>query len=273
MAQQAEQITADKLDRRLPVENPADELGHLALVINNVLDRLECSFEQLRRFTSDASHELRTPLAAIRSVGEVGLQRSQTVADYQDTIGSMLEEVTRLTRLVESLLTMSRADAGQLQLHITSFSLMDLVREVSSLIEVLVEERKQSLVVSGDKDVMVKGDRLLLRQAVINILHNAVKYSPGGGAISIWTGLSPHGRAVIRVVDSGPGISIEHRAKVFDRFYRVDAGRTREAGGAGLGLSIASWAVQAQGGQIQIEDSVEGAVFSIEVPTAVPLSS
>lgn len=266
MAQQAEQITADKLHRRLPIENPTDELGHLARVFNNVLDRLELSFEHLRRFTSNASHELRTPLASIRSVGEVGLQKARSAGDYQETIGSMLEEVARLTRLVESLLTISRADAGQLHINVTNFCLMDLVKEVAALLQVLIEERKQSLVISGDERVMADGDRLLLRQAVINILHNAVKYSPAGGAISVWSGLSPAGRAVIRVTDSGPGIAAEHRDRVFDRFYRVDSGRTREAGGTGLGLSIANWAVEAQGGAIHIEDSLEGAAFSIELP-------
>lgn len=265
MARQAEQITAENLDQRLPVQNPDDELGHLARVINNVLDRLERSFEQLRRFTSDASHELRTPLAAIRSVGEVGLQKARSAADYQDAIGSMLEEVTRLTGLVESLLTMSRADAGQHQLNMSSFSLMELMRESANLIEVLAEERSQALNVRGDSDVFVSGDRLLLRQAVINILHNAVKYSPAGGTISVWGGLSAEGHPVIKVTDSGPGIPVEHREKVFDRFYRVDAGRTREAGGAGLGLAIANWAVQVQGGRIRIEDSADGAVFAIEL--------
>jgi heavy metal sensor kinase len=266
MAQRAEQITALNLDQRLPVQNPADELGHLARVINNVLNRLEHSFQQLRRFTSDASHELRTPLAAIRSVGEVGLQKSRTAADYQDTIGSMLEEVTRLTRLVESLLTMSRADAGQLEVNITQFPLMGLVKEVASLIEVLAQERSQTLEVSGEENLTVRADRLLLRQAVINILHNAVKYSPVGGRISVWSGVSSGDRAIIRVSDSGPGIPTEHRERVFDRFYRVDMGRAREAGGAGLGLSIASWAVAAQGGAIHIDDSSQGAVLRIELP-------
>lgn len=276
MALRAEQITAERLDQRLPVMNPADELGHLAGVINTVLDRLEQSFEQLRRFTSDASHELRTPLAAIRSVGEVALQNSHLPDDSKDTIGSMLEEVTRLTSLVDSLLTISRADAGEIKLNLTAFSLNELVKEVAGVIAILAEERQQQLIVSGDEeDVMVHGDALLLRQAVMNVLHNAVKYSPHGGSITVWTGVSRERgtRAVIRIADSGPGIAPEHRARVFDRFYRVDAGRTREAGGAGLGLSIADWAVRVQGGQIRIEESAEGAVFLIAIPVLLSSSS
>ncbi len=142
-------------------------------------------FERLQRFTSDASHELRTPLAAIRSVGEVGLQKSRSAADYQDTIGSMLEEVNRLTRLVENLLAISRADAGQLQLGFTVLFPLDVVKEVATVLDVLVEEKALQLVLSGDEHVLVKGDRLLFRQAVTNVLHNAVKYTPAGGRISV----------------------------------------------------------------------------------------
>lgn len=267
MAQRAEQITAERLDQRLPVENPDDELGYLARVINNLLDRLALSFEQLRRFTSDASHELRTPLAAIRSVGEVGLQKNRIPADYEDTIGSMLEEVTRLTRLVESLLTISRADAGELALQLTVFSPVELVREVVGIIEVLASEREQTVIISGTSTASIRGDRLLLRQALINVLHNAVKYSPAGGRIAISIGSRGSERVLIRVTDSGPGIPLEHREKIFGRFYRVDSGRARDTGGVGLGLSIASWAVHAQGGQIRVEDSDEGAAFVLELPT------
>jgi heavy metal sensor kinase len=267
MACRAEQITVEQLHQRLPVANPQDELGHLAIVINTVLDRLERSFEQLRRFTSDASHELRTPLAAIRSVGEVGLQRGRTAADYQDTIGSMLEEVNRLTRLVESLLNISRADAGQIQPSLAVFCLSDLVQEVTSLIEVLAEEKHQILSVSLDWEVEVKGDRMLLRQALVNVLHNAVKYSPPGGTISVHISNTPE-RAEIRISDNGPGIPMEQREKVFDRFYRVDLARARDTGGAGLGLSIAQWAAQAQGGGITIESGDEGTTFCIYVPLA-----
>jgi heavy metal sensor kinase len=265
MALRAEQITAEHLHQRLPVENPEDELGHLARVINSVFDRLEQSFEQLRRFTSDASHELRTPLAAIRSVGEVGLQKNKIPADYEDTIGSMLEEVTRLTRLVESLLTMSRADAGELVLQLTVFSPMELVREVVGVIEVLADERDQKLVISGNSELSIRGDRLLLRQALINVLHNAVKYSPVGGNILIWIGSRDGNQVVLKVTDSGPGIASEHRQKIFDRFYRVDSGRARDTGGVGLGLSIARWALQVQGGNIRVEDCDEGSTFVLEL--------
>lgn len=272
MAQRAQHITAARLDHRLPIDNSHDELGHLASAFNIVLDRLQQSFDQLRRFTADASHELRTPLAAIRSVGEVGLQNSRSADAYRDTIGSMLEEVGRLTDLVEALLTISGAEAGQVQINYSFFSPLELTKEVVSLVSVLAEERRQEMLISGDESLRVRGDRLLLRQALINVLQNAVRHSPQGGKITVSVGVMPCGRAKITISDNGPGIPVEHRAKIFDRFYRVDSARTRVAGGVGLGLSIAKWAMQAQGGQIQVEDSDEGATFSIELPLAESLT-
>jgi heavy metal sensor kinase len=267
MATEAERINAEQLHQRLLVANPRDELGQLAAVINKVLDRLERSFEQLRRFTSDASHELRTPLAAIRSVGEVGLQGNKTTAEYQDTIGSMLEEVNRLTRLVENLLTISRADAGQIQPALSVFNLVPLVEETSGLIDVLAEEKDQTLSVTVPPALQVNGDAALLRQALLNVLHNAVKYSPAGSLILIGASETQN-RAEIRISDHGPGIPPDQRAKVFDRFYRTDAARSRDTGGAGLGLAIAQWAVRAQQGEITIEDSDRGATFCIRLPLA-----
>jgi heavy metal sensor kinase len=268
MAHLAEQITAEDLHKRLPVPNPKDEISQLGRVINALLDRLDLAFAQLRRFTSDASHELRTPLAAIRSVGEVSLQRDKAPESYRDTIGSMLEEVSRLTALVESLLTISRADAGQVEPNYSTFSPDEVVREVVGLIGVLAEERGQEIVVLGDWNTTVRGDRLLLRQALINVLHNATKYSPNGGKILVQATSSKQGWSEIRISDSGPGVAAEHREKIFGRFYRIDEGRTRDMGGSGLGLAIASWSVEVQGGKISVEESTEGATFCIAVPVA-----
>ena len=206
MACRAEQITSERLNERLPMGEAGDELSHLARVFNGLLARLEQSFEQLRRFTSDASHELRTPLTSIRSVGEVALQKDGSREEYRDTIGSMLEEVNRLTALVNSLLTISRADSGRLQLHPTVFSAMDLAREAAGLFDVLVEEKDQRIEVNGDETVRVKGDRVFLRQALVNIIHNAVKYSPIGGAISVRVQHESAGTIRLEVADSGPGI-------------------------------------------------------------------
>ena len=268
MALRAEQISADRLNERLPVENPEDELGHLARAFNGTLSRLEESFEQLRRFTADASHELRTPLTAIRSVGEVGLQQPGGASYYRDIIGSMLEEVNRLTRLVESLLTISRADSGHVQLQRANLSLLDLARESAGLLEVLAEEKREQLVVEGDARVVVAGDRLILRQALLNLIDNAIKYSPEGEKVLVRVAKND-GDATLEVIDRGSGIPAEHHAKLFERFYRVDKARSREAGGAGLGLSIAQWAVQVHGGTIQLfSQDGGGCTFRIVLPAA-----
>jgi heavy metal sensor kinase len=265
MARQAERITADNLGERLPVENPEDELGHLARVFNVALGRIQESFAQLRRFTADASHELRTPLTAIRTVGEVALQDEQEPARYREAIGSMLEEVDRLTHLVGSLLVLSRADAGAV-LRRSELRLVDLARESASLLEILAEEKGQAIEVRGDPGVGVDGDGLILRQAVINLLDNAIKYSPRGTPILVDVRNSAEG-AVLEVADRGPGIPEAHRSRVFERFYRLDAARSREDGGAGLGLSIALWAVRVHGGRIElVTEEGRGSTFRIVLP-------
>lgn len=271
MAERAAEITADHLNERLAIQNPDDELGKLGTAFNATLARLESSFDQLRRFTTDASHELRTPLTAIRSVGEVSLQKQGDPKYYRDIIGSMLEETNRLTRLVDSLLTMSRADAGRVQLHLAETGLLDLARESASLLEVLAEEKEQTLSVEGDETLSVMADRTILRQALVNLIDNAVKYSPVKGKIRVR--VTENGRdAQIEVEDNGPGIPPEHRARIFERFYRVDRARTRAEGGSGLGLSIAQWAVTVNGGRIDLQTaSGGGAIFCISLPRKTPL--
>ena len=267
MARRAHEINAEHLSARLDVENPHDELGQLAAAFNETLARLEGSFEQLRRFTSDASHELRTPLTAIRSVGEVGLRTRGSAEHYREVIGSMLEEAERLTGLVESLLAISRADSGQIKLARTGIAVLPFVREVGSLLEVLAEEKGQRLCIEGDETAHLQADPAILRQILINLLDNAIKYSPDGGQISVRV-RSTGGPAVsIEVEDSGPGIATEHRDRVFDRFYRVDEGRSRDAGGTGLGLSIAKWGAEVHGGRLELVCPPGGrCIFRLSLP-------
>jgi signal transduction histidine kinase len=244
----------------------------MARVLNGLLQRLEESFEQLKRFTSDVSHEFRTPLALIRSVGEVGLQKDHSTEGYRDIIGSMLEEVTRLTRMIDTLLTISRADADQIELHKTVFPLMEVVQEVVALISIMAEEKQQMLTVSGVNTLSVNCDRTFLRIAIMNLVDNAVKYSPTGSRIRMRIDHLPSeflasGLLELSIEDEGSGISDQDRNKIFDRFYRIDKSRTRDAGGSGLGLSIAKWAIEAQGGQIGIRSAkVRGSVFYIWLP-------
>lgn len=266
LADRARAITAERLDERLPVERPGDELGQMAAVFNGTLARLQRSFEQLRRFTADASHELRTPLTAMKTVGEVGLRERRDGADYREVIGSMLEEVDRLAHLVDGLLTLSRADAGTVRLDRLPEDLGDIAREVAGQLGVLAEEKRQNLVVESDEQVHARVDRSVLRQALINLVDNAIKYSPEGGEVRVVVRDGARGPSV-EVSDTGPGIPPEHRHRVFDRFYRIDRGRARELGGTGLGLSIARWAVEANGGWLELAGADDaGCTFRVNFP-------
>lgn len=274
MARQTEHITARRLNERIPVDNPNDELGHMARVLNGLLERLGESFEQLQHFTSDVSHELRTPLAAMRSVGEVGLQEDHGTAKYRDIIGSMLEEVARLTSMVDTLLTIAHADSGAIELQRSVFPVMNLIEESVGVVSLLAEDKKQTIAVVGDNKISVLADRSFLRMAVINLLDNAVKYSPPGSTIrlslsgAVGSG-DQAGFVCLTIEDEGPGIPEDKVSRVFDRFFRVDEGRTRDAGGAGLGLAIAKWAVEAHGGTISLSPGLSGgSIFSIRMPAA-----
>jgi heavy metal sensor kinase len=274
MGTQAKTISAERLGDRLSIENSEDELGKLGTVFNDMLGRLQAAFDQLRRFTADASHELRTPLTAIRSVGEVALQDERSPAEYRDVIGSMLEEVDRLTWLAESLLALSRADAEHVRLQREEIPLIRVVREASSVVEVLAEEKRQHIDIEGDANVFVSVDRLILRQAVVNLLDNAIKYSPSESQILVRVQSGGDNQVFLDVVDQGPGIPSEHQAYVFDRFYRVDRARTREWGGAGLGLSITRWAVEAHSGDISLKsEEGRGCTFRVSLPIAKYSSS
>jgi heavy metal sensor kinase len=267
MAETARRITAESLSARLPADNPRDEFGRLAGAFNETLSRLEAAFEQLRRFTADASHELRTPLTSLRSIGEVALHRSLTTQEYRDVVASMLEEVDRLTRLVENLLLLTRAEAGRIPMTRTVVDLSELVVGVSDGLRVLAEEKDQVCAVDVGALVTAECDASILRHGVTNLLYNAIKYTPNKGVIRVATTKTPTGEAVIEVQDTGPGIPAAHRERVFERFYRVDDARSRDTGGVGLGLAIARWAVEANGGRIELEsDEGRGTLFRIVLP-------
>jgi heavy metal sensor kinase len=268
IARKAEAITSDRLHERLPVNLSDGELADLSRAFNNVLTRLEQSFDQLKRFTSDASHELRTPLAAMRSVGEVGLQKETSAAGYRDIIGSMLEEANKLTRLVDSLLTIARADAGQIRLHREPISAKEITTACASLFEAVLEENGQILKIDAAADPMLYGDRLLLRQALVNIVDNATKHTPPGGSITIRV-RQDRQHVCLEVEDTGHGIPGDQLTRVFDRFYRVEEGRSRDSGGTGLGLSIAEWNVRVHGGHLTVHSEPErGSIFAIVLPAA-----
>jgi len=266
MAAHAHQITMSRLGERLRVGEPVDELGELAAAFNEAFARIERSFEQLKRFTADASHELRTPLTAMRSVGEVALQDDHDAAAYRDAIGSMLEEVDRMTALVEALLALARADARGATLPVEPVDLVAMALAVVGRLGVLAEEKRQTIAVDAEGRVSARAHDAVLRQALENLVHNAIKFDPEGGSVRIEVRDGPRA-ATIRVVDSGPGIGADDQSRVFDRFYRVDASRSRDSGGFGLGLAIARSAVEAQGGRLALTSAPgQGARFEITLP-------
>jgi heavy metal sensor kinase len=268
LASEAHRITAEQLHQRLSVPNQRDEIGRLASVINDTLARLELSFDQLRRFTADASHELRTPLAIVRGIGEAAVAERRTPPEYEEALGSILEEVDRMSNLVDTLLRLSRGDAGTIRLTQEPTNLGDLAREAASSLGILAEERNQTLALDISDGPIAPVDRLVLREAVTNVLDNAIKYSPKGSTVVLRVDRMGD-RAVIGVADQGPGIAPEHRDRIFDRFFRVDQSRTRNGGGAGLGLAIAKWAVEMHGGQITVQDGPRGgSEFRIVLPIA-----
>ena len=262
-------ISADRLSERLPVNNPDDELGQLSMAFNDLLAKLDRSFEQMKLFTADASHELRTPLAAIRSVGEMALRSPNGgAAGCRETIASMLEEVEKLTRLVNELLALARTESGIVRPVLTRHDLGDLARDAIALLMVLAEEKDQQLSLEVEQPCQVRLDHRIFRQAIGNILHNAIKYTPAGGTIRVLVGQSLS-ICFVEIADSGPGVGPEHQGRVFDRFYRVDRGRSRETGGAGLGLAIAKWAVEINGGRIELSNGPGGgSSFRIWLPAA-----
>jgi heavy metal sensor kinase len=261
-----EQITADRLDRRLPVANPDDELGRLTKTINAMIGRLERSFAEIRRFTADASHELRTPLTAIRTEAEVALRKPLSVQEHQDLLGSILEECQRLTLLTEQLLTLAREDAGGAGMSRAPVDLTNLVLGVLETMRPLAELKGVSLENQCDGALRVAGDEARLRQVFVNLLENAIKYTPAGGKVWVELGLAGPSVAVA-VHDTGIGIPPEHLPHVFDRFYRVDKARTRAEGGTGLGLSIAQKVVADHGGHIELDSTPgRGTTCTVTLP-------
>lgn len=267
MAAKARQITAERLSERLDVHNPNDEFGRLAIVFNDTLKRLQDSFDRLRRFTADASHELRTPLTAMRSVGEVGLSDDADLASCRNVIGSMLEEADRLAFLVDNLLTLTRFDSSKSYLEPESLNLTSLVNDIVECLQVLAEEKGQTLSVAAEGIVNVKANQVTLRQGLINLLDNAIKYTDSNGCIRIVVKQTSCGEAVVEIVDNGPGIASEHHNEIFGRFYRIEKGRSSEQGGTGLGLAIARQGVEVNGGRIELESKQgEGSTFRIILP-------
>jgi len=264
----ARRISADDLNQRLELALPEDEIGQLAHTFNDMIARLEAAFRRQRQFTADASHELRTPLTAVKGQIEVALSRRRDPDVYRDVLQAVNEEVDRLIRLVGSLLTLARADAGEIPVAAEPIDLRDLVSAAVEQVRTAAKERDVAIGLEGAGNVRLQADQDLLLQLVLNLLDNALKHTGRGGQVTVGWG-ADDGLAQLWVRDTGVGIAAEHLGRVFDRFYRVDKARSRSEGGAGLGLSISRWIVEAHGGRISVESSPgQGATFTVALPGA-----
>lgn len=256
LRQSTERITADRLHERLPVHNPNDELGQLAVTVNTMIGRLERSFAETKRFTADASHELRTPLTAIRTEAEVALAGDPSKEELREIIESMLEECGRMARLTDQLLTLARDDAGVVPRPLERLSITSLAGEVVDILRPLADAKGVSIAFEESQALgTVVGDPVRLRQLAVNLIDNAIKYTPSGGTVRVSVEVREAGVRLI-VADTGEGISPEHLPRVFDRFYRVDKARSREMGGTGLGLSIVQSIVTSHGGQVRLTSTL-----------------
>lgn len=258
-------ISASSLSGRIDTTGTASELGALARVLNAMFDRLEASFQQQSRFTADASHELRTPLAVIHSHAELALSRDRTAEEYRRTIETCLRASGRMSGLIDSLLLLARADAGKLELDYQPIDLGQITEESLFLLRPLAEEK--SVIIEADlPPTPLTGDPIRLAQVVTNLLSNAIRYNCDGGKVRITLTSDGHDATLI-VADTGVGIEEADRAQVFDRFFRVDKHRNREAGGSGLGLAICKTIVEAHDGSISTSRGAEGeTVFSVRLP-------
>jgi heavy metal sensor kinase len=275
MAARASLISASTLHERLPVTTPGDELGGLATVVNDLLDRLERSFLQQRRFMADASHELRTPTAILRTEADVTLSRTtRSEEEYRASFGVVQDASRRLTRIVDDLFLLARADAGHLVVRTEDLYLDDIVLDAVRGIRPIADQRGVHVELHGMVEAPVHGDRDLLGRLLLNLLDNAVKFSPAGGAVDV--DLSRDGgRCVVTVTDAGPGIPVDAQARIFERFFRVDAARSRveasATSGAGLGLAIARRIADAHSGTLDLAESQPGrTTFRATLPVSPP---
>ena len=262
----AREITGHDLSRRLNLNLPDDEVGRLARTFDGMIARLDAMFQRQRQFTADASHELRTPLTAIQGQIDVALTRPRAAAEYQRVLTAVNQQVDRMTRLVGGLLMLARSDAGAMPIAREPVAVKLLVESVAQQIEPLARAKGIDVGVDEGQPVIVLGDQDLLLQLLLNLADNAVKYTDAGSITIGWR--AADGTVELFVRDTGLGIPAEHLERIFERFHRIDVARSRERGGAGLGLAICKWIAEAHGGRMNVASSAAGSTFSVTLPSA-----
>jgi len=268
IAAKAEAITQHNLSERLPVVRSGDEIERLSVSLNHMISRLEDAIRGSKQFVADASHELRTPLTVMRGELEGMAQDAQLGPETREALGSVLEEVDRLAEIVEGLFALSRLDAGEAPTEWVRFDLAELAATTADQMSLLAEDKDVSVACDSSPGVTVEGDRARLKQVVVNLLDNAIKYTPRGGRVSL--SVRREGTyAVLDVTDTGVGIPADALHHVFKRFYRVDGSRSRDGGGAGLGLSIVKSICLAHGAEVEVRSAPgAGSTFRIRQPLA-----
>lgn len=266
MAEQAKRISGSNLDSRLVIGNAAEELTTLSASFNELLSRLDQSFESMRRFVADASHELRTPISVIRGEADVALSHDRSAAEYRQCLAVILDESRRLSRLVDDLLNLARADAGHVQLQIQEFYFNDLLNDCCRSVQALAAARDIRVECLTAEDIPFRGDEELLRRLVVNLLDNGIRYTPEGGTVS--AALRAQEREVsLQVSDTGTGVPPEAAPHLFERFYRADKARSRQNGGFGLGLAIVKWIAESHRGAVELANRPgSGSTFTVTLP-------
>lgn len=268
----AREITLHQLDKRLPLAKTGDEVEELIVAFNDLINRLDHAFQHASRFSADASHELRTPLTILRGELEAALQGPGIDGEARAKLASILEETERLAKVVEGLFAVSRLEAGEATLDVSRFDLAHLVFNTAEQMELLAKEKEIALAWEAEECVEIEGDRFRLKQVVVNLLDNAIKYTPQGGSVRLSV-RRENGKALLQVVDNGPGIDPMALPCIFDRFFRSDAARFGERGGAGLGLSIVRTICIAHGGSAAVANQrPHGCLFTVELPLPVRAS-
>ncbi len=261
----AVKISSTNLDERIDIKGRKDELSRLAQTFNAMISRLKDAFQRVNQFSIDVSHELKTPLTILKGETELGLRKDRNNEEYKKLLASNLEEIDRMSRIIDDLLLLSKADRKDVKLNTENISLRDLVADVCINMKIFAENKGVDLFVNELADVRLMGDELKLRRMLWNILENGIKYTQKGGAVTV-SSFTNNGYACINVQDNGVGISEEDVQYIFDRFYRADRSRKRESG-SGLGLSISKWIAEAHNGAIEVQSKPSvGSQFSIKLP-------
>lgn len=266
----AQRIAAGDLSQRLSMPPAHDEIGRLAATFNNMIGRLDTSFRQIRQFTSDASHELRTPLTVMKGETDLVLRRPRPLEDYQSVLESNLEEIDRMTRIVDELLFLSRADMGEVKVESLPVAMESLVEDIHRQARLLAQDRNIEVVLGTVMPVVIQGDDLRLRELLLNLVENAMKYSHSGGKVEIAL-LNDGRQARLSVTDHGIGIAPADHKKIFQRFFRTDVARAHTKKGTGLGLAICAWIAELHKGRVEVKSDLgQGSTFTVVLPLVRP---